>query len=336
MLKNSEVKKVSIQIVTFNSLKFLPECLKSIFNQTFKDFFVLIIDNASNDETVKYLEDNFPQIKIIKNSKNLGFAKAHNQGISISKSEYILIMNPDVILEKDFLEKLVKEAEKDKKIGSLGGKLLKFKFDNNCPIKTNIIDSAGLKILKSREVINRGEGEIDNGQYDKKEEVFGISGACVLFRREALEDVKVPIYKKEKNLFFEYFDQDFFAYKEDVDLAWRLRLFGYKSIYLPEAKAYHFRKISVNKKFKKPALINFLSYRNHLWMLLKNESFKNLFLNFFPIFWYQLKKEIYLLFTQPLVLLYGIISFWKVFFKMLQKRRYILKKAKVKPEEILK
>ncbi|MGB9609208.1 MAG: glycosyltransferase, partial [Minisyncoccia bacterium] len=94
---------------------------------------------------------NYPQVKMIKNSRNLGFAKAHNQGILTTQSEYILVMNPDIVLEKDFLTKLIKEAEKDRRIGSLGGKLLKIKLGDieiGEKIKTNIIDSTGLKIFK--------------------------------------------------------------------------------------------------------------------------------------------------------------------------------------------
>lgn len=343
--------KISIQIVTWNSLKFLPDCLESIFQQTFKDFLVLIIDNASTDGTIEFVEKNYPKVRIIKNSKNLGFARAHNQGIITTQSDYILVMNPDVILEPDFLEKLIEVAEEDKRIGSLGGKLLKIKSGDQEiaeRIKTNIIDSTGLKIFKSRRVIDRGEGEIDKGQYNQPEEVFGISGACVLYRRQALEDVLVPRIKADisvnprndqrKSMFTEgeYFDQDFFCYKEDIDLAWRLQLRGWKAIYLPEAKAYHFRSVSISERFNKSPLVNFFSYRNHLWMLLKNDYFSNFLRHLWFIFWYQLSKELYLLFTQPDVLFKGSLAFWQGFSKMYKKRKYIIKRAKIKAEEMRK
>lgn len=336
--------KISIQIVTWNSLKFLPDCLESIFNQTFRDFIILIIDNASTDGTIEFIERNYPQVKIIKNSKNLGFAKAHNQGIITTQSDYILVMNPDVILESDFLFKLVEAADKDERIGSLGGKLLKIKsgdLEIAEKIKTNIIDSTGLKIFKSRRVIDRGEGEEDKGQYDKNEEVFGVSGACVLYRREALEDIKIPIINSQfvnrhkiRRLVscWEYMDQDFFCYKEDVDLAWRLQLQGWRAVYLPKARAYHFRSVSVSHRFSKSPLVNFFSYRNHLWLLLKNDYFSNFFRHLWFIFWYQLSKELYLLFTQPIVLLKGGLAFWQGFVKMCRKRKYILKNAKVRVE----
>jgi len=340
--------KVSIQIVTYNSLKFLGENLRSIFSQTFKDFSVLVIDNGSRDGTAKYLRENFPQVKLILNSKNLGFSFAHNQGIKFTRTPYILVANPDIILEKDFLAELVRMIESKKEIGMVSGKFLKVKFgDQEIKelIKTNILDTTGLKIFKSRRIINRGEGEKDLGQYNKIEEVFGFSGTCVLYRREAIEDVKIPVVSRRGLKFRkEYFDEDFFAYKEDIDLAWRFRLRGWKAIYVPQAVGYHFRTLSGKselkladlKKRKIPSFLSFLSYRNHLWTLLKNDFLENFLLHFPFIFFHQLAKEIYLFLTQPFTLIKGSFSFWRGFKKMYKKRRYLLQRAKVKPKEIRK
>ncbi len=350
--------KVSIHLVTWNSLKFLPDCLSAIFSQTFKDFSVIIVDNASTDETIQYLEKNYPSIYFIRNKKNQGFARAHNQAIIISSAPYVLVMNPDVILEKEWLAKTVEMIEKDNQIASIGGKLLKIRFgdmDIQEKIKTRILDSAGLKILKNRRVVNRGEGEEDRGQYDKEEEIFGLSGCCVLYRRLALEDIVTRInanqdmdkhrYIKENQcvkdrpeLPFakgEYFDEDFFAYKEDIDLAWRLRLAGWKNFYLPTVKAYHFRQVSISKRFSQSRWVNFLSFRNHLWLLLKNDHWQNFFRHLWFIFWYQLGKELYLLFSQPLVLFRASFSFWQKFTKMYKKRKHIMKQTKIKPKEII-
>lgn len=347
------MSKVSIQIVTWNSLKFLPDCLFSIFNQTYQNFSLIVIDNDSNDGTIDFIRNNYPQVKIVQNSKNFGFARAHNQGILMTDSEYVLVMNPDIILEPNFLEKLINVAEQKKGGGSFGGKLLKIKLGDvelAEKIKTKIIDSAGLKVFKSRRIIDRGEGEKDVGQYDKQEEVFGISGACVLYRRQALEDVLLPritvnktrintdiSVNQRKSAAFaegEYFDQDFFVYKEDVDLAWRLRLRGWQSWYVPEAKAYHFRSVSVSRRFSKSPWVNFLSYRNHLWLLLKNDYWQNFFRHLWFIFWYQLGKELYLFFTQPKVLFSASYSFWRGFVKMYRKRKEIMKNAKIKAQDI--
>jgi len=338
-LKIRKTTKVLIQIVTWNSRFFMENCLDSVFAQTYKDFSVLIIDNASTDKTIEFIRKKYSSFKdlfILKNVQNLGFAPAHNQGFNISQSDFILIMNPDIVLGPDFLEKLMATMKTNRRIGSCSGKLLKMKFNNSeikvRGIKTEIIDSTGLLIRKSGQTIDRGEGEEDKRQYDKKNDVFGLSGACVLYRRQALEDVKVPTSKG-----YEYFDDDFFAYKEDVDLAWRLNLRNWHNVYIPETIAYHFRAgAPKSKRFHQSPLINFYSFRNHLWMLIKNVHSSIFWQNIRHIFFYLALKKTYLFFTQPKILFQSGFSFCKKFFKMIRKRRYIMKKAKVRSEKIKK
>ena len=305
--------KLSVQIVTYNSLKFLEDCLESLLNQTFKDFQVLVIDNYSTDGTLNFLKEKYPGIFIFRNSKNVGFAKAHNQGFTLINGDYILVLNPDVILEPNFLEKLLAAAEKKKAGFSFGGKLLKIKTGNQelgKKIKTKIIDSTGLKIYSWGQFRDRGEGEEDKGQYDKKKDVFGISGACVLYRRKFLKEIG-------------FFDEDFFAYKEDVDLSWRAQLFGFSSFYVPEAVAYHYRQAPKERRLSQTPLISFYSFRNGLFLILKNAHWQNIILYSPLIFAYLLIKKIYLLFTQPKICLRAKISFILNFSKMYKKRERI-------------
>ena len=236
--------KVSIQIITWNSSRYIGDCLNSLQAQTFTDFSVLVIDNASTDGTVEFVRSHYPTAAVLQNFKNLGYAKANNQGIKLAKSPYVLVLNPDVILEPDFLARLVALADQQPQAGSFGGKLLKLHSQAidqqdqsglRQAVKSDLIDSAGLLIYRSRKVVNRGEGQKDQGQYDQTEEVFGLSGAVVLYRRGALEAVAVNK---------QYFDDDFFAYKEDIDLAWRLRLYGFAAWYLPTSVAYHYRQLA--------------------------------------------------------------------------------------------
>lgn len=362
------MSKVSIQIVTWNSLKFLPDCLTSIFNQTNKNFSVLVIDNASTDSTIDFLRSHYPAIKILRNHKNLGFTTAHNQGIRLTirrqplkDNHYILILNPDIILKDDFLEKILPAIEKNKKIGAIGGKLFKiYTSDEEIQekTKTKIIDSVGLKIFKNRRVINQGEGEIDKGQYDREKTVFGLSGACVLYRLSALEDIKIPKYTTNSQIYlnslkhneqarvgYEYFDEDFFAYKDDIDLAWRLNQRGWQLFYFPLAQAYHFRQIAgrektnlleiIKNRKQRSHYLNYLSYRNHLFCLIKNESLIN-FLKDFPfIFFYELKKFLYLLFFEPRIIK-ALFDVFKKLPVMLKKRQLIQKIKKISTEDFRK
>lgn len=345
--------KVSIQIVTFNSQRFIKSCLDSIFSQTFQDFSILIIDNASRDDTVAFIKEryskNFIQEKfkssarlfVVRNPKNTGFSYAHNQGIIMSKSDFVLVMNPDMILEQDFLKRLVMDIEKDKNIASVGGKLLRLRLGDpelDEKIKTRIIDTTGLMILKSRRIIDRGEGEKDMNQYDKKTNVFGISGACALYRRCALEDIKIPplegrTLKSSSAGKSEYFDNDFFAYKEDADLSWRLQLRAWKAKYVPGAVAYHFRAgAPLGRRFSQSKFVNFLSFRNHLWTLIKNSYWLNFLLHSWAILPYQLLKKFYLLFTQPLTFIKSGLSFCVKLPKIFEKRKYIMGRSKVGPK----
>jgi len=323
---------VAVQIVTYQSLRFLPFLLNSLKEQTFKEFSWLIIDNGSTDGTMSYLKECWPNVPVFQNRKNFGYAKANNQGIKLSTSPYILILNPDIILDKNFIKEMMKTMVKYKNAGAVGGKLLKARFKDSFsgkfPEFSQIIDSCGLEISKGLRFFDRGQGEIDNGQYNKEKKVFGINGAAVIYKREALEDIK---YKGE------YFDEDFFAYKEDIDLAWRLKNKGWSSFYNPYALAYHFRKIGAeqgNKKlffipkdqFNKSALINFLSFRNHLWLIVKNCPKKLFFYEFPYFFLFQAIKFFWLLIQSPLSAIKGFFSFFIYLPEMFEKRNKILNK----------
>lgn len=341
---------LSICIATWNSMKFIRECLESIFNQTIffdPDFeikiAVNIVDNGSEDGTVEFIKKNYPQVHILKNMHNVGFCKSYNQAIKMHQTDWNLIMNVDTILEKDFLEKILKAVNhisEKIKIGSLGPKILKAEtiFEYGLPkiIKTNKIDSCGLLVKKSRLVKNIGEGETDNGQYDNATEIFGFTGACLLLKREALEDIKIGE---------EYFDEDFFAYQDDFDLSYRLRLYGWQNMFVPGALVYHFRAAKINPlkpwqvwkiiqaRRAKSLLTNYHSYKNHFCVLIKNEL-PVIFWRHLPyIFWLEFKKFIFIIFFEQRTL-----SALKIFFKLLPKilfkRKMIMARRKATAEEI--
>ena len=338
MLK--EKPKLAISLVTHNAEKYLPFCLNSILGQNFQDFNILIIDNGSSDGTVRLLREEYPQIKIVEHPDNIGFAKAHNQAISWTDSDYIMLLNQDVILEPDYLKKTISYLDSHQETAALSGKVLIWNFADNQ--KTKIIDSLGLKILKNHRVIEIGQGEKDKGQFNELKEVFGVSGALPIYRRTSLESIKIKVLGGLTHE--EYFDEDFFSYKEDVDLAFRLRLFGHKSVYLPEAVAYHDRSVKGKRDLsdkairlsrkEKDKMIKMYSYKNHLLMLIKNEFSQNFIKYFFPIFWFELKKLIFILFFENSTLK-GLKMFFRQRRKILQKRKYIVENIrKVGPEEL--
>jgi Predicted glycosyltransferases len=264
--------KVSIVIVTWNSRQYIEKCLECLRQQSYTDYEIIVVDNASLDNTVEYLNQNHSLLTIIKNQKNLGFAKAGNQGIRASEGEFILMLNPDVFPEPNFLEELVKTLSLHSRYGAVGGKLLLFNHGEN----SRTIDSTGLFLTRSLKARDRGNLREDRGQYDQEEDIFAVCGAAVIFRRQALEKIKLE---------GEYFDEDFFAYYEELDLCWRMQLIGFECGYNPRAVAYHVRGGSgfKSKFFQKNPFMQRITVRNRYFMLIKNLSKINLFL-FSPFF----------------------------------------------------
>ncbi len=333
------MSKISINLVTWNAEKYIKHCINSILNQTFKDYELNILDNNSSDDTVEIIEKNFPQIKILKNKENLGFSKGYNKLIAWSKSDYVLCINQDIILEPNFLEKAINfidNAGDKNQIGTIAPKLFHWEFNNEDPYnadkngKTNIIDTCGFQVFKNHRVIDIGQLKENHDEFNQTKEVFGTSAACPIYFKKALENIKINN---------EYFDEDFFTYKEDVDLAFRLRLAGYKCYFVPDLIAYHDRSIkkglnvSQNRK-NRSSWVNEYSYRNHIYLLIKNEFFSNFIKCFFPLFIYEFKKFIYVLFFETKTLKFFFKSF-SLISKMRKKRKYIFKNiVKIKSEEL--
>lgn len=266
------MEKISIIIVTFNSEKDVKKCLDSIEKQTYKNHETIIVDNDSKDNTIELVSG---RGFLIKNKKNLGFSKANNTGIELSKGEIVLLLNADVELKKDCLDKLVKCLSED--VGFVQPKLLK-------PWDKKIIDSTGFILRKDRVFLDRGRDEVDKGQYDKKTDIFAGCGAALMMRKKALESVK-------RN--DEYLDEDFFAYVEDVDLCWRMNRMGFKGKFCPDAIGYHARGHGlmkykgnlvefIKKRWKEKRKDKYyktarrLAFRNNFWLLVKNEKFSGI------------------------------------------------------------
>jgi len=348
MYEAKELKqtRVTIIIVTWNSFQFLYECLESIRAQTFTDFQVMLVDNHSADKTTEFLRSEYPEYYLLQNFNNVGFCRANNQGIRLSSSDYILTLNPDTILDNTFLERIIAEADQHPKGGSFTGKVLKLHKNNEASDldtefftnskKTNIIDTTGLVVYKNGMSLRRGEGENAQNTFQVSQEIFGVDGACALYRREALEDIKINN---------EYFDENFFAYKEDVDIAYRLRLYGWNAHYVARATAYHHRYFAADNRGKirtikqtriqKSFFSRMISFKNQHLMLLKNTHWKNFFHLFLPALWRQSKIFFYLLIFEPRVLAI-LPRLIKDIPSTLQKRKIIMAHAQLKAADIRK
>ncbi|MBV9226228.1 MAG: glycosyltransferase family 2 protein [Acidobacteriaceae bacterium] len=251
---------VSVTVVTYNSARFIGQCLQYVLAQTLQDIEVIVVDNASSDETPQVLRNFQNQAQVVYNKANTGFAGGQNQAIQLSRGAWVLTLNPDVRLSPDFLSQLLAAAEGDGQIGTACGKLLAMQADFKIP-EAPVLDSTGIYFTPSLRHFDRGSKQPDRGQYQTPEYVFGATGAAALYRREMIKDVALN---------GDFFDSDFFAYREDADVAWRAQLLGWKCIYTPDAIAYHVRSVLPANRRSLPAIINMHSVKNRFLMRINN------------------------------------------------------------------
>jgi GT2 family glycosyltransferase len=232
-------RAVSIVLVTWNSAQYLQRCLDGIRRQTHPDVELIVVDNASDDES--------RDVATIQNEKNRGFAAAVNQALGHASGELVQLVNPDCFLEPDYIATLL-GAFDDPRVGSATGKLLRASGDG--------VDSMGIRMTRSGR-------HLDIDDPDVHGEVFGVSGAAAMYRMSFLRDVAID---------GEVFDEDFFAYREDADLAWRGRLFGWKAVCEPRAVAHHVRRVTPDVRRELPDEINMHSVKNRFLLRMKNEG----------------------------------------------------------------
>ncbi|HLI85827.1 MAG TPA: glycosyltransferase family 2 protein [Bryobacteraceae bacterium] len=253
---------VSVTIVTYNSGPFIRRCLESVLEQDYGGKEIIVVDNASSDGTTDILEQFENRCQIYYNQENIGFAAAQNQAIGLSRGRWVLTLNPDVLLLPGFIQRLVDAAQWDERIGAVCGKLLAMTPHFEIPRKP-IVDSTGIYFNPMLRHLDRGSREVDNGHYLQYEYVFGATAAAALYRRAMIDDVSIG---------GEFFDSDFFVYREDADVAWRAQLMGWKCLYVPYARGYHVRKVLPGNRRALPAEINMHSVKNRFLMRAKNIS----------------------------------------------------------------
>jgi GT2 family glycosyltransferase len=282
---------VSVLLVTWNSAPFLPACFASIDRQDYRDVEVIVVDNASTDATHDLLRSRESQWRVIYNDSNSGFAAAQNEAIRASRGEWLLCLNPDVMLAPDFIRRLAEAGAAHSEAGSVCGKLLRWNPDA-VPPQTQVIDSTGIYFTRNLRHLDRGAEEVDHGQYGRAQWVFGATGAAAMFPRSLVEVVSVD---------GEFFDEEFFSYREDADLAWRARLMGWKCLYEPSAVAWHVRRVTPERRESLPHAINWHSVKNRFLMRGKNASGWLCWKLFWPVAWRDL-----------MVLGYALLRDWRM------------------------
>jgi len=305
---------VSVHIVTYNSADDIARCLQAVEAQTYPISQIIVVDNASSDCTVEQVESQSylitDQLLLVRNQANVGFAPAHNQAITLSSTDYILVLNPDVTLEPDYIKLLIEVMQERADIGSATGKLL---LSSN----PDVVDSTGLIMNNNCRAFDRGAGDLAS-QWNESGEIFGASGAAALYSRTMIEDISVQD---------EFFDSDFFAYKEDVDVAWRAQLLGWNSYYLAVAIGYHVRGWKQGGRNAQPLFIRRVSYINRYKMMYKNLDSSSIFKSFIRILPYEIASNGYFLLREPRLLgAWG--AFWRQLPLLRAKRKEIANKRK--------
>lgn len=329
--------KLSVHLVTWNGSKYIPYLFDSLRKQIFTDWKLFVWDNGSTDGTVeamkKELQDpassagKFPvEYELIENKENKGFAGGHNLLYKDTRNkfqdtnEYCLLVNQDMWIHSKCLQRLVEFMDKHPEVGSATPALLKWEFNKivagfDASI-TETIDSLGLRVERNRRmremVSGAGFTEVAKKINATVGEIFGVSGALPIFRLQALDEVAFSDGT--------FLDELYHAYKEDIDLAYRLQAAGWQSRFLLSAIALHDRsaagpmdpadRAAAENKQQQSEWVRYHSYKNHLMTLYKNEYWQNLILDFPWIVWYELKKfGWFLLFDRAV--LKGLSEVWK-------------------------
>lgn len=250
---------VSIVVVSYDDAADLPVSVGSALAQRGVSVEVLVVDNASRDGSREVATRSGARVLAL--PSNLGFAAAMNAGIDATSGRYVLALNPDCRLEPDFAATLVSRLDARPDAGSASGRLLR--GEGPGLEASSVLDSAGIVFTPSGRHFDRGAGEPADGRFLREEEIAGASGAAGFYRRAALEDAMISTG---------YFDSDFFLYREDADLAWRLSNLGWKSLYVPAAAAAHRRRNLPERRRAMTPLVNLHSVKNRFLLRINNQT----------------------------------------------------------------
>ena len=246
---------ITIVIPNYNGNKYLKGCLDSIYKQSYTDYEIIIIDNASTDGSYEWV-NTYKDIVFKSLEENYGFSRAVNEGIRLARGEYVLLLNNDTELCEDFLEEILKVIKTDSKIFGVSSKMIQYH-------NQDVIDDAGDEYTVIGWGYKRGDGKgIEN--FMKEERVFSACAGAALYRKEVFDQIG-------------YFDENFFAYMEDIDISYRANIYGYKNVYAPRAKVYHIGSATTGGRYNAFKLR--LSARNNVYVPYKNMPLLQLIIN---------------------------------------------------------
>jgi GT2 family glycosyltransferase len=310
------VKSVVVSLVVYNNDKHLRECVCSFETQTYRNARLIISDNASADGSREVVNEYKDRYQTVLHPSNLGFSGGHNRVIKEGGFDYFMTLNPDLFMEPEFIEKKVAAFERNDRIGMVAGKVLR--------IGGRVIDSAGMVLHRNRKNDDRGAGKDDGEGFDEPGWVFGIMGSEAMFRREMLEDIRIGD---------EYFDEDFFAYREEADLSWRAQLRGWRCYYEPLAVSHHVHEYATRKRTERSRTARYLQFRNRYLMLMKNDTVLDYLMHLPSVAPYEAALFAWALLREPFLLrAYGEAA--RLAPKMIRKREIIQANRTVNPCEI--
>lgn len=246
---------ITIVIPNYNGNKYLKQCLDSVYAQDYKDYELIIIDNASTDGSYDWIKE-YKDIIYKRLDKNYGFSRAVNEGIKLAKGEYVLLLNNDTELCEGFLEEMLHVIENDYKIFGVSSKMIQYHDQH-------LIDDAGDEYTVIGWPYKRGDGR-SISEFEKEERIFSACAGAALYRKEVFDTIG-------------YFDESFFAYMEDVDISYRANIYGYKNVYAPKAKVYHIGSATSGGRYSEFKLK--LSARNSIYVPYKNMPLFQLIIN---------------------------------------------------------
>jgi len=301
--------RVAVVIPNWNTREFLGPCLESLRRQTFRDFETIVADSASTDGSVGFVEERFPEVKVAALDENRGFSGAVNAGIGASDAELVALLNNDTEQDPGWLESLVRAAERRPEAGLFASKLVDFRDRSQ-------LDGAGDALRRSGLPYRLGHGEVDHGQFEREEFVFGACAAAALYRRSVFERVGL-------------FDEDFFAYCEDGDLSFRAQLAGFRCLYVPDAVVYHIGSVSTGGK-RSPTATR-LGTQNGVNLLVKNLPASLLVRSLPSLMAGQLSRVLITALSPGGLRAYfsGLAGAWRLLPRMLERRKVIQKGRRV-------